>query len=552
MARPDGSLALLGDVLRGRLTRRDLLQRAGALGLGASTVAALLRAMPAAAAHPASLQEGTPAATRASVGAITWALESAPPNIIPFGAIAAAQWWGKEFMYDSLLEFDRELKIQPALAESYETPDPTTYVFHLRRGVKFHDGAEMTAKDVKYSLDLAVAPPEPGAVVPYLGNIAGVEVVDDYTVRVTMSKVDPTLPGVLAWGGYTPIVPEGIYDRINVLSEGIGTGPYKLVEYAQDDRIVYTAFEEFWRAGVPCVKDLSLKVLTDEQSRVAALRSGEIDGATFTPDVVLTLRNDDTLEVLSGLTSSPRVIHFNTVKEGVPWRDARVRQAINHAVNRQEIVDKVYAGDAEFTGPIPPGYGDWFIPADELAAQFYVHDPDRAKQLLTEAGFDAGFAVTLQAIAAPREYVQIAEIVREQLKPLNIEVTVEPLEIGQFAKNIGDGTFDWASTARGMRGDPSGYVIDFRSGTSLHQKWFGAGYKNDELDRLYDEALATLDQAQRHALYRRIQELILTDAANLYTVQPLRYHVVRDRVEGMYVWYVGGNAGLREACAADE
>jgi peptide/nickel transport system substrate-binding protein len=301
---------------------------------------------------------------------------------------------------------------------------------------------------------------------------------------------------------------------------------------------------------VPCVKDLTLKVLTDEQSRVAALRSGEIDGGTLTPDVVLTLRNDEALEVLSGLTSAPHVIHFNTVND-VPWRDARVRQAINHAVNRQEIIDKVYGGDAVATGPVPPGYGDWFIPDDELMTSFFAHDVDRAKALMAEAGLADGFAVTLQAIAAPREYVQIAEIVREAVKPLNIDVTVEPLEIGTFAKNIGDGTFEWASTARGMRGDPSGYVIDFRSGTGLHQKWFGDGWRSDELDQLYDEALATLDAAKRHEIYRRIQEIVLTEVANLYTVQPLKYQVARDRVEGMYVWYVGTNAGLRVACVND-
>ena len=102
--------------------------------------------------------------------------------------------------------------------------------------------------------------------------------------------------------------------------------------------------------------------------------------------------------------------------------------------------------------------------------------------LMEEAGFESGFDVTLEAIAAPRDYTQIAEIVREQLEPININVTVEPLEIGTFAENIGDGTFQWASTGRGMRGDPSGFVVDFRSGTANNVKWFGDGWKNEEID----------------------------------------------------------------------
>jgi peptide/nickel transport system substrate-binding protein len=164
--------------------------------------------------------------------------------------------WGKEHMYDSLLEWDRDLNIQPALAESYDTPDDTTYVFHLRQGVMFHDGTEMTASDVKYSLEMAANPPEPGVDTGYL-NIASVDVIDDYTVQVNMSKVDPTLPGVLAWRRYTPVVPEGIYDRMNMLSEGIGTGPFQLVEFVPDNRVVYRCFEDYWKSGEPCVQDLT-------------------------------------------------------------------------------------------------------------------------------------------------------------------------------------------------------------------------------------------------------------------------------------------------------
>jgi peptide/nickel transport system substrate-binding protein len=253
--------------------------------------------------------------------------------------------------------------------------------------------------------------------------------------------------------------------------------------------------------------------------------------------------------VLSGLYSAPRVIHFNTVNE-VPWRDVRVRRAVQLAIDRQEIIDKVYGGQAELTGAIPPGYGDWPLSPDELAER-YAPDIEQAQALMAEAGLADGFAVTLQAIAAPRDYTQIAEIIRERLKPLNIDVTVEPLEIGTFAKNIGDGTFEWASTGRGMRGDPSGYVIDFRSGTPQGQKWFGDGWKNDEIDRLYDEALATTDPATRREAYHQIQRLIIEDAANAYTVQPYKFQGVGERVEGMYVSYTDFNTGLRQACVSE-
>jgi peptide/nickel transport system substrate-binding protein len=548
MTHRDDEMALLNEVLRGRVDRRSLVRRAAALGLGTATFSALARVPAPAAAH----QESTPAAgtEMACTGSITWALDSDPSNLIPFGGVSTSNMWGKELMYDSLLQWDQDLQILPALAESFEVnEDATVYTFKLRQGVLFHNGQEMTAADVKYSIETAVLPPAPGIEISFLANIASVEAVDDYTVTITMAKSDPSLPGVLAWTRYTPIVPNGIADQINLLSEGIGTGPYRLVEYVANDRVVFTCNEDYWQPGIPCIKDVTLKILPDEQSRVAALRSGEIDGGTLTADVARTLENDESLQTLKGLFSAPRVIQFNTT-EDVPWRDVRVRQAISLAVDRQEIIDNVYGGDAELTGAVPPGYGDWPL-APEKLQEYYTPDLERAQALMAEAGFADGFDVTLQAIAAPREFTQIAEIVRERLKPLNINVTVEPLEIGTFATNIGDGNFQWASTGRGMRGDPSGYVIDFRNGTPQNATWFGDGWKNEEIDTLYDEALATADPAARLAAYQRIQEIIAEEAPNLYTVQPYKFQIANARVSGMYVSYTDFNPGLRTACVAE-
>lgn len=261
-------MRLLNSVLRGRIHRRDIVKRGAALGLGASALGSLANI----GAAGVAAQDGGPS------GEVTWGLDVNVPNIIPFGGIALAQWLGKEFMYDSLLAWDADLNVIPALAESWDTPDDTTYVFKLRQGVTFHDGGEMTARDVVYSMNLALDPVEPGVKVPYLDNLASVEATDDYTVTVSMTKPDPTLPGTLAWTNYTSIVPEGLLDWVEVLSDGIGTGPFRLAEYSQDNQIVYEAFPDFWEEGVPGVQTLTLKMLVDEQQRVAALRSGEIHG----------------------------------------------------------------------------------------------------------------------------------------------------------------------------------------------------------------------------------------------------------------------------------
>jgi peptide/nickel transport system substrate-binding protein len=535
MTNRDPGLHFLNQLVRGRLSRRDLVKHSAIAGAGAAMLGPVGFAGAAVAAQGAE-----------PVGEITWGMETVVPNIIPFGGIALAQWQGKEFMYDSLLAWDADLNVIPALAESYETPDDVTYVFTLRQDVKFHDGRDMTAADVVYSLSTALNPPEPGVKVPYLDNVTSVEAVDDFTVQVNMSKPDPTLLGTLAWTHYTPIVPDGVLEEIEYLSNGIGTGPFKLAEYSQDDQIVYEAFPEFWGEG-PGVQKLTLKMLVDEQQRVAALRSGEIDGATFTADVASTLESDE-ITILSSLTSAPRVIQLSTTQE-VPWRDVRVRQAMSKVVDRQEIIDKVYGGYAELTGAIPPGYGPWPLTPEELA-EAYTVDVEAAKALMTEAGFADGFAVEFQAIAGG-EHVRIAEIIQQAVKQININAEIIPIEIGTFAENIGKGEFQWAATARGMRGDPSAHVVDFRSGTSNNLAWFGDGWISKELDALFDEALVTLDQDARKTMYDDIQRIILDEVPNLYTVQSMKFQAVNNRLQGMYVFYGNTNMGLREVTVAE-
>ncbi len=505
---------------------------------------------PVAAASPATTgaaTTGAPATLPGKKGGkLVWALESDPVNLIPYGGVSTSNMWGKEFIYDSLLAWDKDLKIIPALAESYDQPDATSYVFHLRKGVKFHDGKELDAEDVKYSFDMMKAPPAPGVKWQWFAY-NGVEVVDKYTAKLTLPTPDPTVPGILAWSRYTPIVARGAFEKLNVNSQAVGTGPYKLVEFVPNDRVVLTRNPDFWRPGLPYLDDITLKVLPDEQSRLAALRSGAIDGATFTNDVAQTAKNDKSLTLLSGLVSSPKVIQFTIKPDKKPWNDVRVRQAINMSVDRQTIIDNVFGGNAELSGPVPPGYGDWFIPASDLKSKYYKMDVTGAKKLMADAGFAQGFPVTLQAISAPRYYTQIAEIVREQLKPIGIDVTVQPLEIGTFAKNNGDGTYDWQSTGRGMRGDISGFVNDFNKGTGNYKAWFEGGYDNPELDQLFTTGLQTTDQAKRVPIYRRIQEIILTEVPNLYTVQDKKIQIIRSRVKNMYVSFTDFNTGLREA-----
>lgn len=537
-----------------RVSRRRVLGTAGRL-VGGALAAGALAAGPPAPRSALAGQAGTPTPGGALPGkpggALTWGLEQDPLHLIPYLGPTTFQMVGKEGLYDSLLAWDRDLNTVPALAESYETPDEETYVVRLRRGVKFHNGKELDAEDVKYSIDLFMTPPSPEPPNSWVA-IVGTEVVDRYTVRVTTSKIDPTIPGYFAWGRATGIMPKGANETSNLTVEAIGTGPFRLVEFVPNDRVAMARNPDFWRPGLPYLDELTLRILPDEQTRLAALRSGEIDGGTFSADTALAVANDRSLTVLSGLISAPRVLQFAIKADPKPWSDVRVRQAISTAIDRQEIADKVFGGEAELTGPVPPGYGDWFVPPEELAATFYRHDLEAARGLLAEAGFGDGFPLAILANPVPREFVQTAEIIQAQLAEVGIEVSILPTETGTLNTLVAEeGNFEGYVTQRGMRPDISGYVNNFWSGDSLYQKWFAGGWRSDEFDRLFAQGLTITDQAQRKPLYRRMQEIVLTEAPNVYLVQPKKFHIVRNRVQNMYVSFTDFLPGLREAWVED-
>lgn len=519
------------------LTRRELI-----LGVGALAGAGLAGAQLLGAARSV---EGAAAPKRG--GRATWGMTADPTSVIPFGAVAGSNFEITSLVYESLLRWDRRLNIQPALAESWQIPDNKTYVFKLRRGVKFHSGKELDAADVKYSLELQKTPPPPGSITSFYPKIAGVTAVDKYTVRVAMTEPDATMLGYLAWGRYSAIIPKGLYDRADLRTHAEGTGPFRLEEYVPNDHTRLTRFKDYWRPGLPYLDEITMKVMQDEQARLAALRSGAVDGAQLSPDTVAGLAADPSLAILKGLTAVFREVEFTIKGSGKPWDNVKVRQAVSAAINRQEIIEKVYGGDAVYSSKIPPGYGPWPLSQDALKLKWERYDLPRAKALMGDAGLANGFSVTLQSIAHPVDYTQNAEVMKEQLKLININVTVQPLEIGTFARNNGQGDFEWQSTGRGMRGDPSGFIADFDPNSSIYKAWYQGGYNNKELTDLYFEGLHTTDRVRRLAIYRRLQEIVLTEWPALPIVNPMIYFVVRRRLHDMYVAYEATERGLLEA-----
>ena len=523
------------------LNRRDLLVKAGVVGAGAVAAGSMAGA---AAAAPKRI-----GATPKKGGKLTFALEQDPVHIAPFGAILTSNHWGKEPMYESLIEWDAKLNQRPALAQSWKVVDPKTVDFTLKRGIRFHNGKEVTAADVKYSVEGWLNPPLPGSVttVNQVPSIESAEVRSKYVVRIKLKKPDARLFGFLAWTRYSAIVPEGMYQQVNAGREGIGTGPFRLTSFTPGQGTEYQAYTNYRKKGLPYLSQLSLPTMPDEQARIAALRAGAIDGATLSADGAKTFQGNSNFTVLRGLTAAFRELQMTQkAGEDKPWHDVRVRQAVNFAINRQQIIDRVYNGFGEFSGHVPPGYGPWPLTRAELRNNYEKFNLAKARTLMRQAGFGNGFEVTMSTFSTPLDFGQVAAVIKSQLDQIGINVNIKAEEPGTFATNNGAGRFDWDLTARGMRGDVDGYTSEFNPANAIYKVWYPQ-YKNVRMWRLVGNGFITLDDKKRLAMYKELQKILLTELLQVPLVAVSKFQVVRKRVKNMYVAFSDFNTGLKTA-----
>jgi peptide/nickel transport system substrate-binding protein len=526
------------------LNRRDLLVKAGVIGAGAVAAGSV-----AGAASAATKRVG---ATPKKGGKITFALEQDPVHIAPFGAILTSNHWGKEPMYESLIEWDAKLNQRPALAESWKVVDPRTIDFTLKRGVRFHNGKEVTAADVKYSVEGWLNPPLPGSAttVNQVPSIESAEVRSKYVVRIKLKKPDARLFGFLAWTRYSAIVPEGMYQQVNAGREGIGTGPFRLTSFTPGQGTEYQAYTNYRKKGLPYLSQLSLPTMPDEQARIAALRAGAIDGATLSADGAKTFQGNSNFTVLRGLTAAFRELQMTQkAGEDKPWHDVRVRQAVNFAINRQQIIDRVYNGFGEYSGHVPPGYGPWPLTRAELRNNYLKFNLAKARTLMRQAGFGNGFEVTMSTFSTPLDFGQVAAVIKSQLDQIGINVNIKAEEPGTFAANNGAGRFDWDLTARGMRGDVDGYTSEFNPANAIYKVWYPE-YKNVKMWRLVGNGFITLDDKKRLAMYKELEKILLTELLQVPLVAVSKFQVVRKRVKNMYVAFSDFNTGLKTAWVA--
>lgn len=306
--------------------------------------------------------------------------------------------WGSaladELVYSKLVNVSERMEIVPDLAESWNYIEDRTIEFKLRRGVKWHDGVDFTAEDVKYSIERILDPKNGIASRSKVESIEEVEIVDPFTIRFHLRYPDGALVNKLA--DINPvIVPKHILDAGGSLkTKPIGTGPFILTEHVPDSYIRFVKNPKYYEPGKPYLDELTLQIIKDDAVKIAALRAKQVDMINLSEmQHVEALRKDPSLVVVSQ-PSLTNLLAFPNWKNK-PFDDKRVRKAISLAVNREEMLQVVGFGEGVITGLIPPSQPLWALPEQELKNAYKV-DIAQAKRLLAEAGYPDGFSTTIQ------------------------------------------------------------------------------------------------------------------------------------------------------------
>jgi peptide/nickel transport system substrate-binding protein len=439
------------------------------------------------------------------------AIRTSPNNLDPRQAGDEASQRVSQLVFNCLMDVGDDLRVVPRLAARLDNPDPLTYVAHLRRGVRFHDGHELTSKDVVYTyaafLDPAYLSPFKGA----FRVMKSVRALDDYTVEFTLNEPFAAFPAQLA--GVPAIVPDGSGDAMRTFP--IGTGPYRFVS-AEEDVVTLAAFEGYFD-GLPNNAGIVLKVVPDDTMRGLELRKGSVDVVVndLPPDMVHQFEKAGGFAVSRDPGLDFSYLGFN-MRDPV-LRDKRVRHAIGYAINRDAIVTYLRRGLARPAfGLVPPQA--W---AFEPNVTTFPYDPARAKALLDEAGYrdpdgdgpQPRLRLSLK-ISTNEETRLQSTVMQQDLRRVGIDLDLRSYEFATFYADVLKGDFQIFSLqwVGGALADPDIIRRVFHS-NQVPPAGFNRGYySNPEVDRLIDEASQALSEETRREKYSRAQQLIAEDA----------------------------------------
>lgn len=439
---------------------------------------------------------------------ITLAVFAAPANFDPRVGVDEVSQKVYQLVYDNLLNLDETLRVAPGLAERLEQPDETTYVVHLRRGVRFHDGHELTSADVVHTFRSLLDPSFVSARKGAYSLVRAVDALDPWTVRFTLSQPFGSFPIQLV----LPIVPAGAGPELR--DRPVGTGPYSFVQYSVDNALELAAFEDYF-GGAPLNSGVTLKIVPDEIMRGLELRKGSIDLVVndLSPDTVEQLRGDHRMQVVEAPGTDYAYIGLNLRDPALA--DRRVRQALGYAIDRDAIVQHLRRGLAQpAVGIVPPL--SWAYAPDVFQFTF---DPARAAALLDEAGYpdpdgdgpQSRLRLTLK-VSTNEFYRLQATVIQQDLRRAGIDLDVRSHEFATLAQDVARGNFQLVTLQWVGVSDPDMLRRVFHSKQRPPDGFNRGHFVDPEVDRLIDEATRATDDAVRLSRYRDVQRRVAEEA----------------------------------------
>lgn len=479
----------------------------------------------AAAAMPAIARAAQ--APRKTGGTFISAKTTEAPSLDTILEQAASRQRIDVLFYNRLVEWTPDGRLEPALAESWTTSqDGKRWTFKLRRGVKFHNSRELVADDVKFTLERVLDPNVGSGGRGYLLAIDGIETPDKYTVRIHTKQPSASLLAGLA-GNWQSIVPrDEVEKRGDLRHTAIGTGPFILQEWVPQSHLKARRNPDYWDKGKPYVDAVEIKIIPDEASIIAQLRTGNIHHALLEDNKNFLLVKDD--KRLNAMRS-PR-LGFDCMIMNLgrkPFDDVRVRQGISLAIDRIEVLQVAASGLGQVTGPLTPAMKPWALPI-EAFKEWYTPNPERAKKLLAEAGFPNGFKTTLKVIPTFPTMVAGAQVIAAQLKRIGVDVQIIQEEYGVWIKNIIKPNFNFDMTMNLTNGEPDPDSLLYRRVSSVEKQWTNGG--DPEIDVLLDQGKVTIDQGKRKEIYDKAQRLLVEKALLIWTFSPDMIDIVQHAV----------------------
>ncbi|MCB1463045.1 MAG: ABC transporter substrate-binding protein [Nitratireductor sp.] len=449
-----------------------------------------------------------------------------PPHLdATAGAPAAIREVTYANIYQGLTRLDIDGKMQPALAESWTiSDDGLIYTFKLHAGVKFHDGTDFDANDVKFTLDRNRSAESTNSQKQLFAHIAEVEVVDPTTVKVTLNQPVGNFLNDMARGEAVIVAPESAETN---KEKPIGTGPFKFDHWAKGSEITLVKNPDYW--GTPARLDKAVfRIIPDAAAAVPAMLSGDVQAFANMPagDALPQIQSDPRFEVVIGATEGETILAINNGKE--PFNKLEVRQAISHALNRQDIIDGASSGlglpiGSHFS-PADPGYVD--------LTGVYPYDPAKARELLKAAGYPDGFKATLK-LPPPGYARQGGEIIAAELRDIGIDVEIIPVEWADWVGNVFKGKdYDMTIISHVEPNDIGIYARD--------------DYYFDYHNPKFNEVIAALDketdQAKRLELLGQAQKILADDAVNGFLFELPKVGVWDAKLKGMWTnWPIFAN-----------